>query len=129
MPFKPQQRPTLLWLEVGPAAQLLRRCALVGLFLDCSNDGRHCRVAWCPPTSGLDADQRLADSGVGGGEESGMGGQEVGLSSGRVNWRWCTSFWLANIRDPGIVGLDLLSRWGARMDTAGAAITPTAQTP
>ncbi|CAL8378908.1 unnamed protein product [Boreogadus saida] len=32
-------------------------------------------------------------------------------------------FWLADIRDSCIIGLDLLTRWGARVDMAGAAIT------
>ena len=32
-------------------------------------------------------------------------------------------FWLANIRDPCIIGLDLLTRWGACVNVSGAAIT------
>ena len=32
-------------------------------------------------------------------------------------------FWLADIRDACIISLDLLIRWGARVDMAGAAIT------
>ena len=32
-------------------------------------------------------------------------------------------FWLADIRDSCIIGLDLLTRWGARVDMARAAIT------
>ncbi|CAL8290505.1 unnamed protein product [Arctogadus glacialis] len=32
-------------------------------------------------------------------------------------------FWLAVIRDSCIIGLDLLNRWGARVDMAGATIT------
>ena len=38
-------------------------------------------------------------------------------------------FWLADIRDPCIIGLDdLLLRWGVKMDMAGAAITVGAET-
>ena len=32
-------------------------------------------------------------------------------------------FWLANIQDPCIIGLDLLSHWGAQVDVVGKAIT------
>ncbi|CAL8247239.1 unnamed protein product [Lota lota] len=32
-------------------------------------------------------------------------------------------FWLADIHDPCIIGLDLLIRWGARVDVSRAAIT------
>ena len=31
-------------------------------------------------------------------------------------------FWLADIRDSCIIGLDLLNRWGARMDMAGVGV-------
>ncbi|CAL8286729.1 unnamed protein product [Arctogadus glacialis] len=37
-------------------------------------------------------------------------------------------FWLADIRDSCIIGLDLLNRWGARMDMAGATITVGTET-
>ena len=46
-----------------------------------------------------------------------VGGQEV-----------VHEFWLADIRDSCIIGLDLLTRWGARLDMAGAAITVGAET-
>jgi hypothetical protein len=37
-------------------------------------------------------------------------------------------FWLAVIRDSCIIGLDLLTRWGVRVDMAGAAFTVGVET-
>ena len=41
---------------------------------------------------------------------------------------WRDEFWLADIRDSCIIGLDLLTCWRARLDMAGAAITVDAET-
>ena len=61
------------------------------------------------------------------GQEAGMRGRKR-LAVQVGDQEVVHEFWLADIRDPCIIGLDLLIRWGVRMDMAGAAITVGAET-
>ncbi|CAL8287781.1 unnamed protein product [Arctogadus glacialis] len=61
------------------------------------------------------------------GQETGMRGRK--RLAVRVGDREVMhEFWLADIRDSSIIGLDLLTLWGARVDMARAAITVGAET-
>ncbi|CAL8256483.1 unnamed protein product [Arctogadus glacialis] len=61
------------------------------------------------------------------GQETGMRGRK--RLANRVGDREVMhEFWLADIRDSCIIGLDLLNRWGARVDMAGATITVGTET-
>ena len=112
-----------LWLEA--------RGGLRGLYLRCSLDGPPCKALVDTGSTisllrlrfsghhrrslgGMVVDQRPPDvcDGAGDwneGEKRRVGDQEV-----------MHEFWLADIRDRCIIGLDLLTHWGARGDVAGA---------
>ncbi|KAK0136443.1 hypothetical protein N1851_027445 [Merluccius polli] len=122
--------------------------ALWGLYLHCRLDGRPCqalvdtgstislvRLGVLPGTTGA-----LSGGGGGGGWTATRGrlttvtGQEAGMRGRKQlvvqvgDQEVVHGFWLADIRDPCIIGLDLLIRWGVRVDVAGAAITVGAET-
>ncbi|KAK0155240.1 Integrin alpha-X [Merluccius polli] len=109
-----------------------------GLYLHCRLDGRPCqalvdtgstislvRPGVLPGTTGALSGGWTATSGrltTVTGQEAGMRGRKqlvVQVGDQEV----VHGFWLADIRDPCIIGLDLLIRWGVRVDVAGAAIT------
>ncbi len=114
------------------------RCGLTrGLYLDCVVDGQPCS-ALVDTGSTICLLRKGLLSGTAGplpedwtptntelltvtGERTVMPGKKL-LSVVVGTSRTCHEFWLADIRDECIVGLDLLAHWGARVDVPGAAL-------
>ncbi|KAK0130618.1 hypothetical protein N1851_034899 [Merluccius polli] len=136
----PRPRPLRPAGNCGGVAQPARAR---GLYLHCKLDGRPCqalvdtgstislvRPGVLPGTTGALSGGWTATSGrltTVTGQEAGMRGRKQ-LVVQVGDQELVHGFWLADIRDPCIIGLDLLIRWGVRVDVAGAAITIGAET-